>query len=486
MITNRSKLAALVAAGVMLVAACSSDNKVATTTPGPATTAATAATEAPSDTSASVDTASADTASADTAAPDTAAPDTTTAATDAKAAAWAVNTDDCVDPGAANAPITGTVKIGSVMPLTGGVAAAAFAPVKDGLQAYIDFANEKGLLGDTKIELSVEDDQYSKDLTPVAVSKLIDSGVNLFTGIIGSANNAAVRQTLNDDCIPQLNALSGSPEWGRVADFPWTTGLLVPYNIESRVYAKQISNMFPAGATVAMFYVNSEFGQVYADAFKELATEFNLTIVDEQTIEATDSNPPTSQITSIAGKKPDVIMAVPLGAGCIGFLTELASSKAQNAGWDPKTFVTNTCASSLILGAAADAANGLYTSGNLVDIGDPANQSIPAVKEYIDFMTGIGKADIVTTAGAGWTTGEITVAILAQAQASPEGLTRASIINAARNFTHTGSLARPGVVARSMGEEDPYLSESLQVLQYDATAKTFSDIGTLITDYETK
>ena len=36
----------------------------------------------------------------------------------------AVNTDDCIDPDAANAPIEGTIKIGSAMPLTGGVAAA--------------------------------------------------------------------------------------------------------------------------------------------------------------------------------------------------------------------------------------------------------------------------------------------------------------------------------------------------------------------------
>ncbi len=459
-----TRVLAACAAGAILIAACGGDDKKSDTT--------TAAVET---TAGAVETTAA-------------ATETTAAAVETTAAAgsdaWAVNTDDCIDPDAANAPIEGTIKIGSAMPLTGGVAAAAFAPVKGGFEAYINYANEKGLLGDLKAEVTIEDDQYNKDLTPGAVSKQIDAGVNIFSGIIGSPNNAAVRDTLNEECIPQLNALTGSPAWGQVADYPWTTGILVPYTVESKVYAKQLAELYPDGAKVALFYVNNEFGQVYADAFKELAPDFNLEIVDEQTIEATDSAPPTSQITSIASKAPDVIMAVPLGAGCIGFLTELANAKAQNAGWAPATFVTNTCASSLILGAAGAAADGLYTSGNLKDITAPSNAEDPAVKEYLDYMAAQGKSDIAATAAAGWTTAEVTIAIIKQAQESPEGLTRASIINAARNFEYVPTLARDGVNDKSMGEEDPFLAESLQVLQYDADTATFTDIGTLITEFE--
>jgi ABC-type branched-subunit amino acid transport system substrate-binding protein len=370
------------------------------------------------------------------------------------------------------------------MPLTGGVAAAAFAPVKDGFEAYIQFANENNLLDGYSIEVAIEDDQYNPELTPGAVNTQIDAGAHVFSGIIGSPNNAAVRDLLNDECIPQLNALTGSPAWGEVADYPWTTGLLVPYTVESRVYAAQIAKDFPDGATVSLFYVNNEFGQIYAEAFKDVADEFGLEILGEQTIEATDSNPPTSQVTTIASEGADVVVAVPLGAGCISFLTEMANAKAQNADWTPATYVTNTCASSLILGAAGAAADGLITSGNLVDITDPANAEIPAVAEYIAYMEGLGKGDIVATAGAGWTTGEITVAILAQAAASPEGLTRASVINAARNFEYTPSLAREGVVFKMNGEEDPFLAESLTVITYDADTATFADLGELITEFE--
>ena len=464
MIRRRGKIAAVLAVGALAVAACGSDDNSASDT----TTAATTA-----DTTAAT---TADTTAATTA--------ETTPATDAAAATWAVNTDDCVDPDAANAPIEGTLQIGSAMPLTGGVAAAAFAPVKGGFESYIKYANEKGLVPGIELQLTIEDDQYNAELTPGAIAKQIDGGTQVFSGIIGSPNNAAVRDTLNDECIPQLNALTGSPAWGEVADYPWTTGILIPYTVESKIYAAQIAELYPEGATVSLFYVNNEFGQVYADAFKEIAGDYNLTIVGEQTIEATDSNPPASQVTTIASEKADVVMAVPLGAGCISFLGEMASAKAQNADWTPATFITNTCASSLILGAAGPAADGLYTSNNLKDIGDPAVQALPAVKEYIDFMTAQGFGDIVTTAAAGWHTGEMTVAIIKQAAESPEGLTRASIINAARNFTYTPSLARDGVQAKSIGEEDAFLFESLTVLQYNATSATFTDVGKLIADFE--
>ncbi len=463
-------LAAAIAAAALLIAACSDDKTTdSATAPSAGNTAAVETTIATGETTAET--------VADT-----------TPVTDPAAEGWTVDTDNCVDPDAANAPIAGTIKIGSVMPLSGGAAAAAFAPVKDGYEAYIKYANEKGLLGDVKIEVTIEDDQYNAELTPGAVAKQIDAGVNIFSGIIGSPNNLAVRDTLNDNCIPQLASLTGSPAWGEVADYPWTTGELVPYPVESAVYAAQIAKLYPAGAKVALFHVNNEFGQYYVEAFKDLADQYGIEIVGEETIESTDSNPPTAQITNIAALKPDVIMAVPLGAQCISFLGEVANAKAANPDWTPATFLTNTCASSLILGASGQAANGLYTSSNLIDVVDPANAAIPQVAEYLAYMDGLGKAEIAATAGAGWTTAEVTVAILIQAQASPQGLTQASIINAARNFTFTPSLGLPGVEFKMSGEEDPFLAQSLIVRQYAVAADgsgTFTDIGELITQFET-
>ena len=452
------RIPALAVAGALLVVACGGDDG-SSTTQAPSTEVT--GSEAPN-----------------TEAPGTEAPDTESA--------WAVDTEACADPDAATAPITGTVRIGTVLPLSGGTAALAFAPVRDGMEAYVKYANENKILGDVAIELQVEDDQYNKDLTPGAVDKLLDGEVNLVTGIVGTPGNLSVRDTLNEECVPQIQALTGSPDWGNVEEYPWTTGALVPYDVESKAYARAIHELFPDGAKVALFTVNSDFGAAYVDAFKELAADpaNGIEIVDEQTIDAAAAEPPTAQVNAIAAKAPDAILAVPLGAQCPSFLSTVTEAKAANAGWDPKVFLTATCASSLILTVAGAAADGLYTSSNLVDINNPDYATLPKVETYVNYMDAQGKLDVATTASAGWNVMEITVEILRLAASSPEGLTRASIMNAARNYSFEPMLARPGVVMTMSGADDAYQAESLQVVQYNATTKVFTDIGELITEFE--
>ena len=226
---------------------------------------------------------------------------------------------------------------------------------------------------------------------------------------------------------------------------------------------------------------------MYSDAFEELAGENNIEIVDTRRSKRRRRAPPTAQISSIAGNAPDVIMAAPLGAQCATFASELVNAKAANPGWEPRVYITNTCASPLILGIAGAAADGLITSTNsgAKDIGNAeVAQADPEIVTYIDYMTARGEADTIPTSAAGWTAGEVTVAILAQAAESPDGLTRASIINAARNFEFTPSMGRDGIVYKMNGEEDAFLVESTQIVQYDAAAKIFNDIGELITEFE--
>ena len=59
---------------------------------------------------------------------------------------WTVDTSDCPDPDATNAPIDGQIIIGSARPLSGGAAAAAFEPAARGFKAYVNYANANGLL----------------------------------------------------------------------------------------------------------------------------------------------------------------------------------------------------------------------------------------------------------------------------------------------------------------------------------------------------
>ncbi|MFV0308055.1 MAG: ABC transporter substrate-binding protein [Desertimonas sp.] len=402
-------------------------------------------------------------------------------------AGWVVDTEDCTDPDAANAPIEGPIKLGVSMPLSGGPAASAYAPFADGLNAYVTYANEHELVPGHEIQLSVGDDQFNPALAPDVVNGLLDEGVVAMTGIIGSGSNLAVADLLNEECVPQLFGQSGLPEWGEdIADRPWSFGNLIPYDLESRAYARQVSELYPDGATAMTFYVNIEFGEAIASGFEDAADEYGIEMLGRQTIEATETGPPTAQVREIASQQPDVIMAIPLGAQCPVFLTELANAKAANPGWEPAVFITNTCASKQILGAAGAAADGVYSSASagLRDPDDPEQQDVPEVQNYIAAMEAGGYPEASISVGAaGWNVMETTVEILRQAAESDAGLTRASIINVTRNLYYHPSMTRDGVEYKMSGEDDGWYVEDVQIVQYVADSSTFSEVGDLITEF---
>lgn len=461
MILRTKHLAALAATATLLFAACGSSAKTTSTTPAGGTSASAATTPG-------------------TATGSSSTPSDTTGA----AAPWKAPVDKCADPEAAKAPITGDLTIGAVMPLSGSPA-IAFAPVKDGFELYLKYANDNKLLTGINLKSDIRDDQYDATQTPGVVSSLIDAKVNIFSSIIGTPNNLAVRDTLNEECIPQLQALTGNPAWGaEVAKYPWLTGALVPYNLEAQMYATKLKELIGDGGTVGLFYINTEFGKIYAEAFKPAAAKLGLKVVDEQTIEGSDENPPTNQVGSIAAKKPMAILAIPLGLQCPAFLKELANAKAANAGWNPKVFVTNTCASKLFVDTlAGPAGDGVYTSGNLLDGADPKNADKPGIKTFLDAYKAAGLAGDIGTTETGWTTAEVTVAIMKKAQATGT-LSRQSIIEAARSLTFTPSMARPGISYKMNGETDGYPFQSLTILQWNHTSATFTETGDTITSFE--
>ena len=349
--------------------------------------------------------------------------------------AWAVNTDDCPDD-SPNEPIEGTSR--SARPCRSRVALPPrrSRPWPRASRTTSTTPTRTSSLPGYTIELTIEDDQFNSNLTTPAVEKLIDeTQVDLFTGMIGTANNQAVRDLLNEECYPQLFANTGAPIWGDVENYPWTTGGLPPYNTETAIYVEDIQREFPDGATAAVFHVNSEFGDAYQAAFEELAPDAGIEIVDEQTIENADSNPPTSQVNAIAAEEPDVILAVPLGAQCPTFLTELANAKAANPGWEPRVYITSTCASTLLLAISGAAADGIFTIVTGQGRQRPRQRrgsrrrGVPAGH---DRPRASPPTATSPRPAAGWTGGELAVEVLKAAAASEDGLTRASIINAAR------------------------------------------------------
>jgi branched-chain amino acid transport system substrate-binding protein len=472
---RRRNMIAMAAVGALALAACGGDDDSSTTAPAVTTAPAPDDTEPDTTEPDGTDTTEPDTT-------DTTEPETTEPEPDGEA--FAVSVDDCEDPSAATAVIEGDIVIGQSIPLSGGPA-VLFAPWGAGFQAYLDYYNaEFGGVNGQQLSVVIKDDQYSADLTRAAVESLVfDDEVDLISGVIGSPNNAAIQDDLNAQCIPQLWAATGADTWGQVNTYPWTSGLLIPYDVEAEAWLSYAQSEL-GGGTIGLFYVNSEFGQAYAEAVKSRAGEYGFEIVAEETIDAADSGAPAGQMTNLVSADPDTILAVPLGAQCIAFMTELGNAKAANTDFDPLVYQTATCANPIFFGAVGNGgSDGVFTSANLKDVNNAeVRENDPAVQAYLEAFAASGSdADPGGIAVAGWVAAELTVYVIQQAADQGE-LTRETIINEVRNIDYVPSLYRDGLRAK-MGPEDGFVAEGAQIQQWSVADGGFVDVGDVL-DFE--
>lgn len=137
---------------------------------------------------------------------------------------FAIDTADCLTDPASVAIEGDTIKLGTSLPQSGQY--AAFNNINLGQQAYFRYLNEElgGVdVGGTryKVELVVRNDEYAADKTVANVTSLVeDDGVFALFNVVGTKNNLAIRDYVNENCVPDLFAATGSPAWGNHA-YPW-------------------------------------------------------------------------------------------------------------------------------------------------------------------------------------------------------------------------------------------------------------------------
>jgi len=293
--------------------------------------------------------------------------------------AFEINTDDCeTDP--ESVTVEGdTIKFGTSIPKSGPY--ATFEEILKGSSAYIQYLNaEKGgveIAGKKyKIELVDKDDAYEASKTVTNVQSLIDSEevFGLFN-VVGTKNNAAIRDILNDGCVPGLFAATGSPMWGN-HDYPWVEGtMLVPYPLEMQSLVNYLKENKPA-ATIAVLYADDDFGRSYSETLEKLIQGTELKVVKKEAYNP--ENPETKpQVTSLAATKADVFVVGATLTACPNALNNMGAS-----GWKPMVYMSGTCTSKTLMALAGANGDKVMSVGPLLDPADPANDSNAAMKLY--------------------------------------------------------------------------------------------------------
>jgi branched-chain amino acid transport system substrate-binding protein len=214
--------------------------------------------------------------------------------------------------GAAALTLAGTamaqevVKIGHVGPTSGGIAHLG-KDNENGARMAIDELNAKGVtIGGKKVkfELLAEDDAGDPKQGTAAAQKLVDSKVNGVVGHLNSGTTIPASKIYSDAGIPQVSPSATNPRYTRqgfktafrmVADDVHLGGTLGRYAVKDL-----------KGKSIAVIDDRTAYGQGVADEFEKGVKGAGGTVVAREFTndKATDF---TAILTSIKGKKPDVV-----------------------------------------------------------------------------------------------------------------------------------------------------------------------------------
>jgi branched-chain amino acid transport system substrate-binding protein len=366
------------------------------------------------------------------------------------------------------------ILVGQSVPKTG--PGAAFSLLTKGMQAYFDYANaELNGVNGRKLTLVSLDDAYEPEKTVKNVNDLLTQGVFVTSGILGTPNNLAVRDVLNDKCVPHLYPSTGAPDWGDVKDYPWTvSGPVIAYNAEARMWADHLKKTFPNGANVVALQIANAFGQDYETWLKKYleGSNIKLTKIEKHDPATLDVK---NQVTTLAATKAEVVIHMTTSSACLSAMREVGAS-----GWKPLQIVSGTCKTSLFFAGAGEGAKDALIAASVKEITYPefdTDAAIVALRANLQkYAQDTGAISLVPT---GWVFGEMLRDTLLRAEKLEGGLTRPNVLLAARqtNFS-TGYFYAP---LKLDGTTDVIMGEFGRMEKWNGTA--FEKV-TDLTSYE--
>lgn len=353
------------------------------------------------------------------------------------------------------------VKIGQTMPYSG--PASAYGTIGRIEEAYYAMVNAKGGVNGRQIKLISLDDAYSPPKTVEQTRRLVEQDeVLAIIGTIGTPTNSATQKYLNQKKVPQLFISTGAAKWDDPKNFPWTTQLYPPYQMEGMIFAKYLLKNKP-DAKLGVFSQNDDAGKDYVKGLKDgLGDKAKAMIVKEVTYEVSE---PTvdSQIVALKASGADTLftMATPkFGAQAI--------RKVHELGWKPLNFVVSVASSitGVLEPAGIEASTGLLTALAFKTPTDPSWESAADVKEFKEFLAKwYPQGDIADSSNvAGYISAYMTVKII---EMCGDDLTRENLLKQATSLNKVvAPLLLPGISISTRSDRyAPYTQ--MQIARFD-------------------
>ncbi|MCD9199855.1 ABC transporter substrate-binding protein [Aeromicrobium wangtongii] len=351
---------------------------------------------------------------------------------------FSINLDDCNDPEAVTAPIKGTFDIGYSAPLSGPVAGAVELAAA-GYDARIAAENAKGGVDGVKIKVTYKDDAYQPDKAKANGVEFIESVKVDALATFGTGPLSAMVDDQNAACVPMLYPSTSTADYEDIEQFPWTTTILPMAKNEAKFLVGLIKDRYPEGVKVGIAENATASGKVQSEAFQAAAKAADLKI--DKIVQDSD---PVAAATTLKGADIEVVYHGGVTGTCGAFDTARG-----RVGYQPKLVLKPTnCVNAVEYIAAGKAADGIELGTFGKDPMAPENKDDAAVKEYLSQLKAAKVSEEVAgnaVTVSGWTQADLVINTLKQAAASKDGLTRLSVMEAARDQDYDAPMMIDGV-----------------------------------------
>ncbi len=358
------------------------------------------------------------------------------------------------DVGAVDPGVTpNQILLGGTSPLSG--PASAYASVARGADAYFKFVNARGGINGRSVKYVYLDDAYNPAQSVQVTRRLVEQEqVFAVFNSLGTEQNLAVRDYLNQVKVPQLFVASGATTWGRdSARYPWTIGYQPSYRAEGWMYGTYLARTKP-GARIAVLAQNDDYGKDLLAGLKQGIARSTVKIVAAQNYEVTAPDV-QSQVAKLKSSGANVfaVFATPKFA-------IQAYVFANRLGWRPLVVNNTVSAASNIMTLASEGGRNRTVAGSisatfLKDPTDPRWATDPAMRQYRSIMAryarGANVKDVYHVYGMA--VAHTTVEVL---RAAGRNLTRAGIMAKTRTLNSVSNpFILPGIKVKT-GRGDGY------------------------------
>jgi branched-chain amino acid transport system substrate-binding protein len=353
-----------------------------------------------------------------------------------------------------------SIKLGGSYPFSG--PASAYRSIAIGARARFKAVNADGGVDGRKIEFVTLDDAYEPPRAVQNARRLIQQEeVFALFNTLGTPNNLAIWDYVNEQEVPHVYVATGASNWGAdVEAHPWTVGWQPDYVTESQVYADFLEQEQP-NAKVAVLYQNDAFGEDLLNGFKEAIKGTDIEVVAEESYEVTDPTV-SSQMAKLADSDADTFLNITTPK----FSAQAIAAQAK-LGWDVLHILNNVGASKKLVlePVGLENAQGIVSTSYFMDPEDPQWADDPAMREY---KTGLGRFEPrADPADPFHVYGWAVASTMIRALEGMEEPTREALMDSVRNMNTEIPILLPGIEVKTSGNEDGYPIEAMQIMRFE-------------------